>query len=374
MSASLALDALTKTFDGADHAAVDAVSFSVAPGECLAILGPSGSGKSTVLRSIAGLDVPSSGRILVDGADVAGLAPERRGMAMVFQRPLLFPHLSVLDNVAFAATVAGQPRREARADATQFLELVQLAGFGSRPVTALSGGQEQRVALARALAARPRVLLLDEPFSALDPELRSDMHALLAAIRAQVAPTVVMVTHDRDEAAIVADRVALLKRGRLLQHDAVERLYTRPVSLDVSRLMGGRIELAGVVRDGAHVSAIGRVAAPEGETWAEGSGVLVVRQEAIQVAAAGASAPEGFVAVDVVVADRRARGPRAELALAISGAGSVVEAATDQATDALADASPAAELVAEVPASRPLAIGERATALIPRSACTVVAG
>lgn len=360
MSASLALDSLTKTFDGADHAAVDAVSFSVAPGECLAILGPSGSGKSTVLRSIAGLDVPSSGRILVDGADVAGLAPERRGMAMVFQRPLLFPHLSVLDNVAFAATVAGQPKREARADATQFLELVQLAGFGSRPVTALSGGQEQRVALARALAARPRVLLLDEPFSALDPELRSDMHALLAAIRAQVAPTVVMVTHDRDEAAIVADRVALLKRGRLLQHDAVERLYTRPVSLDVSRLMGGRIELAGVVRDGAHESAIGRVTAPDGETWAEGAGVLVVRQEAIQVAAAGASAPEGFVAVDVVVADRKARGPRAELALAVDGAENVAETT--------------AELVAEVPASRPLAIGERATALIPRSACTVVAG
>lgn len=364
MSASLALDALTKVFDDASRPAVDAVSFSVAPGECLAILGPSGSGKSTVLRSIAGLDVPSAGRILVDGADVAGLAPERRGMAMVFQRPLLFPHLSVLDNVAFAGTVAGQPKREARADATQFLELVQLAGFGPRPVTALSGGQEQRVALARALAARPRVLLLDEPFSALDPELRSDMHELLAAIRAQVAPTVVMVTHDRDEAAIVADRVALLKRGRLLQHDTVERLYTRPASLDVARLMGGRIEVAGAVRAGAHESALGRVAAPDGETWAEGAGVLVVRHEAIQVAAAGASAPEGFVAVDVVVAERTPRGPRAELALAL----------TDQAADAPAGSLDGPRLTAEVPASRPLAIGERATALIPRSACTVVAG
>ena len=374
MSASLALDALTKTFDGAAHAAVDAVSLAVAPGECLAILGPSGSGKSTLLRSIAGLDVPSSGRILVDGADVAGLAPERRGMSMVFQRPLLFPHLSVLDNVAFAATVAGQSKREARADATQFLELVQLAGFGSRPVTALSGGQEQRVALARALAARPRVLLLDEPFSALDPELRSDMHALLAAIRAQIAPTVVMVTHDRDEAAIVADRVALLKRGRLLQHDVVERLYTRPVSLDVSRLMGGRIELPGVVRDGAHESAIGRVTAPDEESWADGAGVLVVRQEAIQIAAAGASAPAGFVAIDVVVADRRARGPRAELALAVAGAGYASTPRDDATTDALPDAPQGSELVAEVPASRPLAIGERATALIPRSACTVVAG
>jgi len=122
VSASLALDSLTKVFDDPSRPAVDAVSFAVAPGECLAILGPSGSGKSTVLRSIAGLDVPSAGRILVDGTDVAGLAPERRGMAMVFQRPLLFPHLSVLDNVAFAATVAGQPKREARADATQITD------------------------------------------------------------------------------------------------------------------------------------------------------------------------------------------------------------------------------------------------------------
>lgn len=351
MSASLALDAVTKTFSGAATPALDAVSFDVAAGECLAILGPSGSGKSTVLRSIAGLDVPSSGRILVDGSDVAGLAPERRGMAMVFQRPLLFPHLSVLDNVAFAATVAGQPRREARADARQFLDLVQLEGFGERPITALSGGQEQRVALARALAARPRVLLLDEPFSALDPELRADMHQLLGAIRAQLQPTVVMVTHDRDEAAIVADRVALLKTGRLLQHDTVERLYTRPVSLDVSRLMGGRIELAGEVRGSVHHSAIGAVPAPEGETWVDGARMLVVRHEALQVVPAGARALEGMVALSATVADRRARGPRAELTLAVAGV----------------------LLDAEVPASRPLAVGEAVTVQVPRSACTVVA-
>lgn len=354
MSASLALDQLTKVFRGASTAALDGVSFGVDAGECLAILGPSGSGKSTVLRSIAGLDVPSSGRILVDGTDVAGVAPERRGMAMVFQRPLLFPHLSVLDNVAFAATVAGQPKREARDDARQFLELVQLEGFGDRPITALSGGQEQRVALARALAARPRVLLLDEPFSALDPELRNDMHDLLGQIRAQLHPTVVMVTHDREEAAIVADRVALLKDGALLQHDFVERLYTRPLSLDVSRLMGGRIELRGDVRDSVHHSPIGAVPAPDGETWVDGEGVLVVRHEAIQVvvspAGVGVACPEGMVAVDAVVAERRPRGPRAELVLM---------------TDV-------AELHAEVPASRPMAVGAAVTALLPRSACTVV--
>ncbi|WP_168915369.1 ABC transporter ATP-binding protein [Microcella flavibacter] len=355
MSASLRIDALTKTFDDAAAPAVDAISFDVAPGECLAVLGPSGSGKSTVLRSIAGLDVPDAGRILVDGADVAGVAPERRGMAMVFQRPLLFPHLSVLDNVAFAATVAGQPRREARADAEQFLALVQLEGFGQRPVTALSGGQEQRVALARALAARPRVLLLDEPFSALDPELRLDMHDLLGRIRAQLNPTVVMVTHDRDEAATVADKVALLRGGHLLQHDAVERLYTRPRSLAVARLMGGRIELPGSVVDGVHTSAIGTVAAPSGELWPDGEGVLVMRHEAVQIISGDAPPrDDATLALDAVVAARRARGARAALELLIG------------------EGPAATTLEAEVAASRPLTAGQRVTALIPRSACAVV--
>ena len=350
MSAALALDSLTKTFSGSPTAALDGVTLSVSAGECLAILGPSGSGKSTVLRAIAGLDAPSSGRILVNGTDVAGVAPERRGMAMVFQRPLLFPHLSVLDNVAFAATVAGQPKREARADARQFLELVQLEGFGNRPVTALSGGQEQRVALARALAARPRVLLLDEPFSALDPELRTDMHALLTQIRAQLNPTIVMVTHDRDEAAVIADRVALLSAGRLLQHGTVERLYTRPITLEVARLMGGRIEVPGEVRDGVHHSELGAVAAPDGESWFDGPAMLVVSHEAVHLATLGVEAPEGMVGVDVVVADRRARGARSEVTLVCG--------------DTLIEA--------EIPASRPVAVGQRATAHIPRSACTVV--
>ena len=350
MSAALALDSLTKVFDGGAAPALDAVSLTVDAGECLAILGPSGSGKSTVLRAIAGLDTPSSGRILVDGADVAGVVPERRGMAMVFQRPLLFPHLSVLDNVAFAATVSGQSKREARSDARQFLELVQLEGFGERPITALSGGQEQRVALARALAARPRVLLLDEPFSALDPELRADMHILLAQIRRQLHPTIVMVTHDRDEAAVVADRVALLSAGRLLQHDTVERLYTRPVALDVARLMGGRIELPGEVRDGVHHSALGAIAAAHGETWVDGPGVLVVRHEALHVSTLAVAVPDGMVGVEAVVTDRRPRGPRAEVALACG--------------DAM--------LEAEVPAGRPLVVGQTATVHIPRSACSVV--
>ena len=349
MSATLRIDTLTKSFDGTVDA-IDDVSLTVEAGECLVILGPSGSGKSSVLRAIAGLDTPDCGRILVDGDDVAGVAPERRGMAMVFQRPLLFPHLSVLDNVAFAATVAGTPRKEAREDARQFLALVQLDGFGSRPVTALSGGQEQRVALARALAARPRVLLLDEPFSALDPELRTDMHALLAELRERLKPTVVMVTHDRDEAAVIADRVALLRSGRLLQHDTVERLYTRPASLDVARLMGGRIEVDGHVREGAHHSSLGVIEAPAGDTWGEGPGVLVVRHEALHLASPPRPAPGGMATVAAVVTGRQPRGPRAAITLAVGDA----------------------TLEAEVPAGRPLAVGERVAVHIPLSACSIV--
>lgn len=350
MSASLSLQNITKVFDAVAGPAVDDISLDVSAGECVALLGPSGSGKSTVLRTIAGLDVPTAGRVIVDGTDVSGVAPERRGMAMVFQRPLLFPHLSVRDNVAFAATVAGQPRREARADAEQFLELVQLEGFGDRPITALSGGQEQRVALARALAARPRVLLLDEPFSALDPELRSDMHALMLSLHTRLRATIVMVTHDRDEAATLADRVALLREGRLLQFDVVDQLYTRPRSLEVSRLMGGRIEIPGEVVAGAHRSALGDIPAPAGDTWPEGPGTLVVRHEAVHVSTLPGAVPEGMVGVPVTVTERRSRGPRADVVLA--------------AGDAM--------LSAEIPAGRPLAVGQSAIAHIPRSACSVL--
>ncbi|WPU11086.1 ABC transporter ATP-binding protein [Pseudarthrobacter oxydans] len=204
------------------------------------------------LTAVAVLETLDSGRVMLDGQDLAAVRPERRGMAMVFQRPLLFPHLNVLDNVAFAATVSGAPRKQARDDAPAFLDLVQMQGTGTRTVTELSGGQQQRVAIARALGAGPAVLLLDEPFSALDPELRDTMRELLAQVREKLHPTILMVTHDRDEAAAVADHIALVSDGRLLQHSTVEAMYSRPASLQVSRLMGGTNEVPGTVRDGVH--------------------------------------------------------------------------------------------------------------------------
>ncbi|MEY2848983.1 MAG: hypothetical protein RI885_1648, partial [Actinomycetota bacterium] len=203
------------------------------------------------------------------------------GMGMVFQRPLLFPHLSVLDNVAFADRVSGVPRATARANAERYLEMVQLGGYGRRSIQALSGGQEQRVAIARALAAKPSVLLLDEPFSALDPALRADMHQLIDDIRTALDPTIVLVTHDRDEASAVADRIAVLHLGELLQHDTVDRVYNRPASLRVARLMGGVNEVAGAVLGGSHLSALGAVELAD--QTPDGDGVLVVRQEAVGV-------------------------------------------------------------------------------------------
>ena len=283
MSAHLLLDGVSKSFSTEHAPALDDVTLEVPAGSCTAILGPSGSGKSTILRVMAGLDFVTGGQVLVNGTDVAGLVPEKRGMGMVFQRPLLFPHLSVLDNVAFAERVSGVSRATARTNAEQYLEMVQLAGYGKRSVQELSGGQEQRVAIARALAAKPEVLLLDEPFSALDPALRTDMHELIADIRAALSPTIVLVTHDRDEASAVADRIAILHQGELLQHDTVEIIYTRPASLRVARLMGGLNEIVGTVTAGIHSSAMGRVAV--GADVADGPGTLVIRQESVAVVA-----------------------------------------------------------------------------------------
>ncbi|MDQ6752592.1 MAG: ABC transporter ATP-binding protein [Actinomycetota bacterium] len=309
MTHTLILDSLRKSFKASSSPALNNVSLTLDAGSCTAILGPSGSGKSTLLRAISGLDVPDAGRILLDGQDMAAVSPEHRGMAMLSQCPLLFPHLNVLDNVAFPATVRGVRKRRARADAEGFLELVQLEGFGKRPVTALSGGQAQRVAIARALAARPAVLLLDKPFNALDPELHSAMHELLALLRRRLNPTILMVTHDRGEAAAVA----LFSGGRMLQHDRTELMYSRPVSLEVSRLMGGANEIPGTVRSGIHHSALGALRLPDDTRWPTGPGILLMRQESIEILTGDGDG------IHATVSDLRTLGPRRLVSLNAAG-------------------------------------------------------
>ncbi|MEV8274745.1 ABC transporter ATP-binding protein [Microbacterium sp. NPDC077184] len=281
MTASLAVDGIGKTFG--DAPALRDLSLRVERGSCTAILGPSGSGKSTILRVIAGLESPDTGRVLIDGRDMASVPAERRGVGLVFQKALLFPHLDVRDNVAFSARVSGVPRRAARERAERYLELVHLSGFGARRVGELSGGQEQRVAIARALAAEPAVLLLDEPFSALDGALRADMHALIDDLRADVGPTIVLVTHDREEASRVADRIAVVEHGELLHEGTVAEAYRAPSSLRVAELMGGRNAFPGVVTAGVHRSALGVLPVPDGEV--DGPATLLIRQEDIGLAA-----------------------------------------------------------------------------------------
>jgi putative spermidine/putrescine transport system ATP-binding protein len=279
MSDGLVLRGLARRFPGAAAPTLRDVNLEIGTGSCVALLGPSGCGKSTVLRLVAGLDVPDAGDISVGGRSLRGIPPERRRTALVFQRPRLFPHLDVLDNVAFPLTAAGARRRSARADAGRFLELVGLEALAGRRPMSLSGGQEQRVALARALAARPDVLLLDEPFSALDPALRSEMHELLRDLRATVEPTILLVTHDRHEAAVVADTVAVLLDGRIAQHAVADRLHAAPTSLAVHAFLDGKNVVSGRVVEGRHVSSLGTLLLPE--PVADGAADLVIRQEAV---------------------------------------------------------------------------------------------
>jgi putative spermidine/putrescine transport system ATP-binding protein len=283
MSARLELRGLTRDYGGAAAPALSGLNLTIQAGSCLAVVGPSGSGKSTLLRLASGLDRPDEGDVLLDGASVLDVAAEERGMAMVFQRPLLFPHRNVLDNVAFAGRARGASRREARAEAADYLALVHLSELARRRPGELSGGQAQRVALARALAARPRVLLLDEPFNGLDGPLAEEMHDLLRQVRRALQPTIVLVTHDKGEAAAVADEVAVLAAGRLEQHGPIDEIYSRPSSLVVARLMGGRNEIPGLVRGHHHDSVLGSLRLPVDVRPPEGPGLLVFRQESVQV-------------------------------------------------------------------------------------------
>ncbi len=256
------------------------VSLHVRAGERLAVLGPSGVGKTSLLRAIAGLDALGSGRIIVNGVDLTNVAAERRGIVYLHQSPSLFPHLSVQDNVGFPMEIRGATRREARKRAGALLERVQLSAFAERAPATLSGGQRHRVALARALAASPNALLLDEPFAALDPELRSDVRsAVLALLDGDRAPATIVVTHDIDEAVSIAHQVTVLFDGTVAQHATPTALLSQPVSLAVARFLG-LPNILPAVSDGAGV-----VTSPLGtfvSAIAAGPAVLVSRADAIR--------------------------------------------------------------------------------------------
>ncbi len=236
MTPILQINNVTKKFPGAT--AVDNAHFDIGSNEFFALLGPSGCGKTTLLRMIAGFETPTSGEILIDGEDVAHIPPNRRPVNMVFQSYAVFPHMTVADNVAYGLKIDRIRGAEMSARVAEALEMVQLGDLGRRKPDQLSGGQRQRVALARALVKRPKVLLLDEPMSALDAKLREQMQIELARLQQDVGITFVIVTHDQDEALSMADRIAVMEKGQVCQIATPEGLYERPNSRFVADFIG----------------------------------------------------------------------------------------------------------------------------------------
>jgi iron(III) transport system ATP-binding protein len=287
------------TFDDISHCygavtALGGLSLDIAPGEIVALLGRSGCGKTTLLRVAAGIEHQSGGRVLLDEEIIAGegrfAPPEQRGIGLVFQDYALFPHLSVQDNVAFGLKALS--RSEARDAALAALGRVGLVHHAADYPHELSGGEQQRVALARAIAPRPRVLLMDEPFSGLDRRLRDSVREETLAVLRETRATCLIVTHDPEEAMRMADRIALMHRGKLVQLGTPEELYRRPVSLFAARFFSEVNELPVTVRDGLAEGALGRAPAPG---VSDGAAVLAVRLSGMRIGGAGQGRPGRIV-------------------------------------------------------------------------------
>lgn len=277
--------------------ALDQVSVDLAPGAVLAVLGPSGCGKSTLLRAIAGLDPLAAGRIRFAGQDLAGVPTHRRGFALMFQDGQLFAHRDVAGNVAYAMRLQRLPKETRRAETERLLALVGLQGYASRRPVTLSGGEQQRVALARALAARPRLLLLDEPLSALDKALRERLAGDLRAVLLQTGTTALLVTHDHDEAFTVADRMAVMFDGRVVQEGPTGQVWQAPRDEQVAAFLG-----YDTILDAATASRLGLTVRPPARRVALGrSGLRVDAEGSIEAVVRRAMAARGGIHLDVEV-------------------------------------------------------------------------
>jgi thiamine transport system ATP-binding protein len=279
----LGVEQLTVSFRGAsgEVTAVDDVSLELPTGQVLAVLGPSGCGKSTLLRAVAGLEHVDAGHVLFDGEDITRMPTHRRGFALMFQDGQLFAHLDVAGNIAYPLRLRRTPRGERESRVAELLGLVGLAGYAGRSPATLSGGERQRVALARALAVRPRLLLLDEPLSALDRGLRERLATELHDILRAEGTTALLVTHDQEEAFTVADRMAVMRAGRIVQTGSLDQVWRRPVDAETARFLGyARVLDQSTAR---------RLAVATGGDLPAGA-ELAVRRSALQVDASGSLA------------------------------------------------------------------------------------
>lgn len=275
----VSIKALSKVYPEAGAPSVDRLSLEIPSGELTALLGPSGCGKTTTMKMIAGLLHPTSGDIAFNGRSVLKQKPENRGAVMVFQNYLLFPYMNVAENIGFGLRMRRRPAAEISRRVGAMLDLVKLPDLGDRKPAALSGGQQQRVALARALIVEPDVLLLDEPLSNLDAHLRFEMRDLIRSLQQKLGITTIFVTHDQEEAVVLADRVAFILEGRLKQYDRPEVFYKRPADEATARFFGGQNFIAGTAMGCAFEGPFGSLRLPEG--IASGKGIATIRPENI---------------------------------------------------------------------------------------------
>ncbi|ACK50049.1 sulfate ABC transporter, ATPase subunit [Methylocella silvestris BL2] len=309
---------IVKSFPGARRSALEGVSLNVGSGELVALLGPSGGGKTTLLRIIAGLDLPDSGKVFFGDEDASEKSVQERRVGFVFQNYALFKHLTVEDNIGFGLDVRDRaqrpPKAEIRRRALELLDLVQLKGLEKRRPSQLSGGQRQRVALARALAVEPRVLLLDEPFGALDAKVRRELRSWLREFHARTGHTTIFVTHDQDEALELADRVAVLNGGHIEQIGTPDEIYDHPATPFVNGFIGESTAISAHLREGQVFLGDHRLELPKANrlaTSSDGEGQLFVRPQDILIG------EEGPGALQAEVLSVRRSGPtrRAEIAL-----------------------------------------------------------
>ncbi len=341
---SVELDELTRDFGS--FRALDGFDLHMEPGEMVALLGPSGCGKTTALRILAGLDHPTTGVIRVGGKDLTRVPANKRDMGMVFQAYSLFPHLTVLDNVAFGLKLRGRDKADRRQRAADMLDLVGLGEFTHRYAAQLSGGQQQRVALARALAIEPAVLLLDEPLSALDAKVRTQLRDEIRRVQLEVGTTTLFVTHDQEEALAIADRVGVMNKGRLDQLAPPAELYANPATTFVAEFVGLNNKIAATVSSG-RATVLGVDLPTIAGSLDAGAGLALVRPESVTVDASGTA--------NATVASINFLGPITRVYLQVDGAELVMAAVPS-------------------PLAMSLGVGDRVAVGVDRTPVLVVAG